>query len=430
MGKTVINRKDYDLYRISFPWKNIFLRQKNTLIEELEKLHPRFSASCCYEARYRLRQKKLMAEVVVIEKSRLAKYKAQGGRLYLDSAVRRRVFSEKKIFRSGIMILLLLTALFLSARIIHIFPLDNSDEKITRFQEIMAAEARGTGANTENDENTANLFEEVEPMLVNESLIPEIFLSVSRHGGKISDFKYRSGDKRENKEKGISQPGKCSFSIYGCDCEDVVSAQYCVVSFKDNKPFFELELPFEENRPEENIPEMPGDKDLDGMTSGEEGRFSDLKNTLLSLGAKLSLYQNDQDRAEISFFADSTILYSCLKSCWQCTSESGWHEDLLNVHQSGGICSVNLVLDKNNRPALYSPLFTAAEYAFLFASDLIKLERKTVKKSLSKTGPLVKSISQRIRIGEIRKSDGSVIVCYRNQNGKMFFEAKEAVNEN
>ena len=68
----------YDYYSIPFPVKSVGRIQKNKyLCSQLEKLHPCFSDDCCFDSRLKLSVHGLQADVVVMQKFRLAEYKSQ-----------------------------------------------------------------------------------------------------------------------------------------------------------------------------------------------------------------------------------------------------------------------------------------------------------------------------------------------------------------
>ena len=55
--------------------------------------------------------------------------------------------------------------------------------------------------------------------------------------------------------------GRLSFSVYGARCEDIVCSQYCVVSFKENIPHFEILMPSSEFNPSEKTVPNTGENE-------------------------------------------------------------------------------------------------------------------------------------------------------------------------
>ena len=406
MKKTIVKCSDYEFYRIFLPWKYIFSHRKNFIVGELEKMHPRFSGNCCYDTKYSIEKRNLLAEVVVMEKSNLAQYKNSGGKLYLESEKNRNVFSGRtKIIHALSLVLIMLTGIF-SFRIAKslIAPESPAVEEIC--EQIF------------EDENV--LSSEEKAVSDSESLVFSVFASVSSHGGKISMFSYNRNDSLVNGKSG----GLCTFSIYGCNCEDVANAQYCVVSFKDNEPHFEMVLPFHCELPAEKI--LSDEK----ITAGQEiSAVVAIRTQLRDLGAVFEQERNGDEAVEFSFFARREILYSCLKIASVEAENALWAEKFISVSEKGGMCKVKLAFLKNRERDSFSPLQVTAQYAYLFGSE-IKLAKKP--KNLFQISPVSSelSLASKNKIGEIKKKDGSVLVCYRNSDGRMAFEKKEVVNAN
>ena len=86
MRKNYIRKEDYDFYSIEMPLKIAFSRKrKNFILRELEKMHPKLTASCFIKSWFRLKKGKIQAFVAVIEKNLIAGYKKQFslGNLYI-----------------------------------------------------------------------------------------------------------------------------------------------------------------------------------------------------------------------------------------------------------------------------------------------------------------------------------------------------------
>ena len=69
--------RDYDFYSILIPVQGIIKKWRDKyLYAELVKRHPCFSDSCCYDSRLRISRQGIFADVVVMQKFRLAEYLA------------------------------------------------------------------------------------------------------------------------------------------------------------------------------------------------------------------------------------------------------------------------------------------------------------------------------------------------------------------
>ena len=412
MKRTMVRCSDYEFYRILLPWKCIFSRNRNFIVGELEKMHPRFSGNCCYDTKYCVEKKKLLAEVVVMEKSSLAQYKNCGGELYLENMKRRSVFSLRNRILRFVSLVLIVIAGILSFRIAKSFMTGNASPDVYASL-LMEDDADGLC--------TQNLSDEKICISEDEKVLSSVFYSVSSHGGKISSFSYNKTDSISAGKSGV-----CTFSIYGCNCEDVANARCCVVSFKDNEPHFEMVLPFK------NVDFVSSVNDEQKISEDEEiAAVVSIRKKLREIGAVFESEHNGNDEAEFSFFAERKILYSCLKIVGLEAENAAWSEKIISISEKGGMCKVKLCFSKNKIRYDFSPLLLVSQYAYLFGSELKLEPKKTglfgseVKKSVEKCGEL---FPLKNKIGEIKKKDGSILVCYRNSEGRMAFEKKEAAN--
>ncbi|MCR4822051.1 MAG: hypothetical protein K5873_04155 [Treponema sp.] len=398
MKKIFISSDDYECYRMLLPWKYLFSSlKKNFILRELEKVHPCFSGNCCYDTKYSVRKKKLMADVVVMEKENLAEYRQKGGLLYLQSEKKRSVFSSRAKIRRFLSIFMILMAGIFSFRIARscFYP---GEEVIVQGEK--------------RELNDKVISQNENPNLENPDIfIPEVFLSVSRRGGKISSFSYSSkGEMGTSLNRGLT-----TFSIYGCNCEEVANARYSVVSFKNNRPYFELMLPFSIKDFEEPVPS-------ESTVEEKENLLPDLRKELASYGALIESQKNSSDSVELDFLAPFSSLYSCLQSCIEIQRASNWRENYIYLSEKGKYCKVRLKYSKNQGKTAFSALANCAKYSWLFSG-----EESSVKKSGGgKKGALlpVKTDSNEKKIGQIKKKDGSVFVCFRNQKGKIAYEKR------
>ena len=422
MKKTIVHVADYELYRILLPWKCLVSGANSLILGELEKLHPRFSGSCCYDAKYSMEKKRLLAEVVVMEKASLARYKRSGGELFLETERKRSVFSGKARFvRACTLCMIVLSGIF-SFRI----------AKSLFFAEKKPVSSEVTETEEISIGNNAGLDAKKDTLLDGEELLKEIFSSVSRRGGKIAVFSYQ---KLENSGKIEDEVGgKCTFSVYGCNSEDVMSARYCVVSFKDNEPHFDLELPFARQcvGKKDEVPDSENQRQAEIFSYEDElVAISSVRKQLRNLGAVIESEHNGERTAEFAFFADSSVLYSCLKICAENAEESLWLEKTISLSENKGKCRVSLSFEKLERRDSETRcgeiLSLCARYAYLFVHELRVQPKKAKIFPVAVQSP--KTIVVREKIGEVRRADGEVFICYRNIDGKMSFEKKELVNE-
>ena len=418
MKKTIIRSSDYEFYRILLPWKTVFSKHRNYIAEELEKRHPRFSGSCCYDARYCLEKKNLMAEIVVMEKASLAQYRNEGGTLCIEENMKRTVFNQQiRIFRSLSLVLLVLTGI-LSFRIAKSLFLDEKlSSKNSSSESIFSKSESGSEWDSISPESVT--------LESPEELLPKVFASVGLHGGKISSFSYTSRKGSTAKKS----DGLCTFSIHGCNCEEVANAQYCVVSFKNNEPHFEMILPFQKTDAKTEVYKASELNSYAKIVSFENDTKSlaSIRSQIRELGALIESEQNSENSVELSFYADFSILYSCLKICGTEADNSFWAVQSFSLSESGNKCRVKISFTKYGENEEFNPVLLTARYAYLFGHELKIVPKKS--SLISQKGDAAKALSAKSKVGEIKKNDGSVFVCYRNSEGRMAFLKQEKAYE-
>lgn len=211
----------------------------------------------------------------------------------------------------------------------------------------------------------------------------QVFSSVSKKGGKISSLSCALG--RPEFVFPRKGAGKCSFSIHGCGCEDVVGERFCAASFKSGAPFFELEIPFGKSvlasegshgrkmrssvgRHERHLP----------LYKDELVLAASFRKKLQELGAVFEIELNGERRAEFVFSAAAAVLYSCLKTAAELAETAEWSEESVSVTENAGKCLVSLSFSKYDDGLgsfCAEILYLCAKYAYLFDPKL-RIRRK------------------------------------------------------
>lgn len=412
MKKTIIRIADYELYRILLPWKCLFSRQSRFIDRELEKLHPRFSGSCCYDTKYIVKRQNLLAEVVVMEKTSLAEYRQRGGTLYLEGERKRSVFSSRTKLLHIASLALIFLAGILSFRIACSILLQRGNTNLFSHSDKNALISSASAAlNDENSSDISGMNMSDDGDAEHEEILSSVFASVSGYGGKISSFLYESGTPFSMNRNSPM----CAFSVYGCNCEDIAYAQNCAVSFKDNEPYFKIQIPFTKSRWQKAH-----------VVAGNIFPAYKLREELLKIGAVFESERNGSDEFRMNLKVARDRLYSCLKLCGMEADDAFWSVKRLSVSEQNGVCDVALTLvqikDEN-----FNPLLLVAKYAYLFGKE-VPLRKTGAGLFPAKKIPVTSRQSVN-KIGEIKKN-GNVFVCFRTPDGRMNFEKKELVNEN
>lgn len=164
----------YDVYSISFPFKALGSIKRNKYIcSELEKLHPCFSDDCCFDSKIRFSKTGLKADIIVMQKFRLAEYKNQNNQkpVYVAEFKKLPFFkdlrSKQKIYTFFFASILFLLLLFVFGRV------KNKGIK----EQIPAAK---------NQEEVSLVVSEENPF----AKLQEVLELVSLHDGRILHFSW------------------------------------------------------------------------------------------------------------------------------------------------------------------------------------------------------------------------------------------------
>lgn len=417
MRKNYVKKEDYDFYSIVLPLKVAFSSsRKKFILRELEKLHPKLSAACFIKSWLHFKKGKIQADVAVMEKNLVASYKKRFPleSIYLPEK-RKLILSRRKY--PAVFGIFLLFAGFFSGKMLY--------ETFFSRKKIAAEDISSilnSNCNPKNVDSGLLGLPSLPVLLAPSQLVVSVFSSVSKNGGKISSFSWNHGI--------------CSFSISGCSSEDIAQAQYCVVSYKDNKPVFSLAVPVAEkteiedieNSDEENplylqfrkslenasesrdlietlrkmrstgeiellSPEdfkrknENNEKNVQDENKNSENEKNDFRSSikkvrgeLFRLGASIHQEHLTKKNAEFEFSVPEDIFYSALKICGIEAKKIGWQETSFSVEKSGSKNTVKVVFSREkenqNIDACFSPLLLTANYAWLFKSEDLKLEAK------------------------------------------------------
>jgi hypothetical protein len=211
-----IEECDYEQYCFVLPSGNRIGRNRKRYVrEQLEKQHPCYSDTCCYDLKYTLVNKKLAARVVVMEKSVLARYRLtnNGKTLFCKNHLTNR---DEKVFQKNARLLLYMPALILPILIPAFLP------KTERYaQENFNIVAKETPADIQSTD----------------SLLSELFFVINQKGGRISFFEYIDEGQSEKFTMGVS-------GIYPetlC-AENGLPLVFSPVAFADKNPSFSVSM--------------------------------------------------------------------------------------------------------------------------------------------------------------------------------------------
>ena len=376
-GKTMVRRRDYDMYSVRLPFSMIRSRQRDAFVRrELEKRHPRFSEKCCADTRLSLHKDGLTADIAVMDKVRLAQYKKEfpGKRLFLEQQPERAVFKNARGGGKALALGLLVCALLGGVQVVR--------------NARASAVAPLTTAQTEPVEQTA--------FLSPEHVLLTVLAAITRKGGKLSAL--------------VWQSGSCRFAVTGCHPEDIASDEQCTVSYKNNEPHFELALPVQHM-----------------VTAHTESAFRAdtfvpaLRHALLSYGAVILSEQIAARDVAVHVFCTHDILGTVLKCSAEQAELHGWSEAAFSLQggENGGDITMTFV-PGTLAACDETPLRAVATYASLLMPEQIIAPVRPRKASVAQSPVIVRD-----KVGEIRRMDGSRFVYYRMSDGRIICEQEK-----
>lgn len=211
----LLSREDYELYKIPLPFSSLKKKTRNKMIlMELGKLHPCFSDDCSFESRISLGKKGLTADVIVMSRFCLEKYKTDfpGKKLRAENFPKKSLFKEsrKDSVKNGIKIGLILALIFAIAGLGYFS---------SYLSKVKAAK--------KNEKNSWILKNEMEEekkpgkTFSYTNLIEEIFKTAEMNKGKLNNFVWKQDGFKESfsffvkgayPEKFYSLPAEFNFS--------------------------------------------------------------------------------------------------------------------------------------------------------------------------------------------------------------------------
>lgn len=413
MKKALIKKKDYEIYSIPMPVKILLGRHRNRfLMKEIEKRHPCFSLANCFDTKFSLKGKKLNADVVVMEKSRLLEYRNlfPAKTFALEDKEDRTVFGKKENLAKILIFLLIGAGIFSGFSI---------GSKLLEKQDFRTAET--FVKSPEPKEEYVVLAPQEYFMLV--------FSSVNRNEGKINSMQWTGNT--------------CQFDIWGCSSEDVAGARFCQVSYSKGEPNFTLRNEGMKIRAEEygecreklegfdefEISDAWGNE----LTETSRTFIPAIRKQLLRYGNPILSERSTETFAEISFIAEEDNFSSAMNFCATAGEEFGFREVGISISQSDLYTTVKVAFEKKNddfEKTMISPLKVCGSYPSLFCpkkiftSDSFVVKKTPVQSE--KTLSVVPRQSSKTRLGSIVAKDGRVFAYYKSSEGKILMEEEIA----
>ena len=383
---------DYDFYTIKFP-----LRALNA---ELGKLHPCFSDDCSFDSHLRLDKSGLMADVLVMQKFKLAEYKKSNGQrpVFIKEKERLAFFGgnkKRKLFGFILSSLLLLLIIFLP-RVFRAFSKKNmsSNESSVQSQVFLP----------EKEWQTAT---------------DRLIALISSSGGFITSFEYKIEGFNEIAKLGVK-------NIYP---ETIAGffpqALFSPLVFEQSLPFFTVEIISKIclNQSQSQNQSQNQNQSQTEASSSVSDSF-ELRKEFRSF-----LIENNYQILEESIKPYSLKIQFLKNKGQEKNQESAAFKTLFDFIEKNGLWLKSLSLIPADQTLNFSIIFS--ETSFDFQKNLYKSLKENTdiffksieadKSTVQKTAAPRKTFSTGgdNKIGQLLKADGTIIEFYKDKNGKI-----------
>lgn len=390
LKKNIILRKDYDFYTIHLPFFIFLKRQKNQFINaQLEKLHPCYSDEFCFKSNLKFDKKGFKTDVIVMNKFLLAEYKNRfpNKKLFLEGL--RKTYQnyeiKKNYFFLGIVVLILFGMSFL---------LKTKIEKKSVEIDVPKMEE--------------NQHFEIE----SKDYLNDFFYLILKNNGKIQNFNYS----QQKSSKNISTQIYYVYpEIFDNFCEN---SQISTVTYENKIPFLSFNFSQKKSiQPKE-------------INSNFEKSLKNLREILFLENCNLI---SEKDFLFIFKISSKTETFKILEKINQLLVKSDTCISKFDFQiENDENCKIELKIEKDFsfNDGLNLSFIVQNKNLFNFS------QKKSIQKnhSSSKTENLKKiTISKTTenknakKLGEISKKDGTKIIFYKTQEGKIIKE--EFLNE-
>ena len=382
----------YDVYSISFPIKALGRIQRNKYIcSELEKLHPCFSDDCCFDSKIRFSKGGLKADVVVMQKFRLAEYKNQNNQkpVYIEEFKKLPFFKDfrykQKLYTFLIASVLILLLIFVVAKLKH-----------KQGPELAPV--------VNNSYDTSVDVPEQKPF----SNVQKFFESVSLYDGKVLQFFWELNGFSQNLS--LTLKNVYPETVY----QIVPDARILSVTYENNIPLMTVQL----NTKVSVSTDMNDIRNHKSDFAAElrefvlHNDFNIIEETVNPYGIKLQLpVKSIQENNSCEMF----------NSLFQFVLDKNLYASSLSIKPGSDYlyCSISFsnvcIKDQTD---LYKSLIENSKIFFETSNNQKEIDLKKSKSSHEKSNQ--KSEQSNVTdIGKIIRTDGTTIEFYKDENGRI-----------
>lgn len=404
-----IKSDDYENYKFALPLRFLFGRKKDRFIlEELQKRHPRFSNKYCIDSKLFLSKGKINADVIVMNKSKLAEYYKRLGNSvsgFAFEGMRHKWFYNKKFFLG------VLGFVFSLCILVVIFETKKNIEK-----------NRNENIQKENVENVLNLkvkteIGEIDFEMVkaeNNELLNTFFGCFSEKEGKIGNLEIIL---QNEKFKFLSDVKNMFPEDFSKDNRFLVSS----VKYDNAVPL--MNVSFDQNL------KIISKEEINLKDDSIINVQSEIRNHLIINKVNLIEENRKIDDSEIIFrFAAKSI-----KSLFEGISEILERNHYLVSHLKVKVNQnetffLEMTFQKSMNSEVFLDINEISHHEELFLGgfenkDVSKSEKNPAAKNLENEKKQIKKDlglnSHYKKIGEVKKENNTTIIFYKTEEGKI-----------
>ena len=418
--KNQVLREDFEKYRIHLPFSVILKGKVNKYIySELEKRHPCFTNDCYFNSKFKFDGKGIDSDVLVMNKLKLSEYLGNNflklKLMSFEGLKEKRLLSvdldKKKILCLffGFLLFFLLVIYLLFGNLKG----TNKEKKIEKSAGLLVLD-------------DSESYEIIENLRERKKSVNNFFNEMIKAGAKIEVLKWKSDSFKEY--AWISAYGVHPQSLKNVDFGENVK-DFNSVEYKNNKPYFSLKIEdFIENK-QVKSEKNPGER----SHSAEELKEiqSVIRNTLNSYN--LQLLSEKMQPYSISF--------TCKE--YKEIDKTNFLMAINELSEKWNIKISELVLESAVEESSGNSFFGQITFDFnenfnsginlnplaIRPSLILYKNKVAAQRPVNNQNNFVQNKSKNNKekiLGQITHADGSVIIYYKNSEGKVLWEKKKA----
>ncbi len=414
-NQKIIQKDDYDLYKILIPFNLHGNKRKKYINRELEKMHPGFSDLCVYDLKYTFGHKKLIANVAVMNALKLAEYQFRSKKsLKLEGLGKARYFGQRNTLLNIIFILTFILSISIGISVVTKNHRKSLQEKL------------------ENIGNDELLLEDNETESFSTAyIIPELFLNIGKLGCKIKSFSLEVADELSSEKKlasnftaeissstdSFSRESILDFfnSLFLVSTNNVLNEQN-ISSFNFDNEFTNYSLNLKSSEKFASGISLCG---IDVQTQNK------IVSELMKMGACVEI--SDFEAKKIIFTVNENKMKEVFEYLHEFSDANKIFAKKINcsVNQDFESESLNCAMEfavHSNDMNPFSCIGLMAENCNIFLQNKNQKTAADIRKRIESSDYLGQEIvmeKSSLLLGKVRKKNGKRILFYKNRDGKI-----------